>query len=154
MLEIDFYKNKNQESRQFGKVYGRVHNKEPWEIDRLAEHIAVHGSPYTRDVIYAVLLKAADCIKHLVLEGQPVKLSDLCIFKATAVSTPAQSAEKFDLATNITAIRLGCRATGATRIANMREDVQLAYTSLAQRIKDGEAELSNEKGKYLVPTQG
>ena len=36
----------------------------------------------------------------------------------------------------------------------MREDVQLAYTSMAQRIKDGEAELSNEKGKYLVPTQG
>jgi hypothetical protein len=149
MLEIDFYKNKNQESRQYGKVYGRIHNRDPWEIDRLAEHIAVHGSPYTRDVIYAVLIKAADCIKHLVLEGQPVKLADLCIFKATAISTPAVSVEKFDLSQNIRAVRLGCRATGATRIKSMRDDVQLTYTSLAQRIKDGEATLSNEKGKYL-----
>ena len=149
MLEIDFYKNKNQESRQYGKVYGRIHNRDPWEIDRLAEHIAMHGSPYTRDVIHAVLIKAADCIKHLVLEGQPVKLADLCIFKATAVSTPAVSVEKFDLSQNIKAVRLGCRATGATRIKSMRDDVQLAYTSLAQRIKDGEATLSSEKGKYL-----
>ncbi len=149
MLEIDFYKNKNQESRQYGKVYGRIHNRDPWEIDRLAEHIAVHGSPYTRDVIYAVLIKAADCIKHLVREGQPVKLADLCIFKATAISTPAVSVEKFDLSQNIRAVRLGCRATGATRIKSMRDDVQLTYTSLAQRIKDGEATLSNEKGKYL-----
>ena len=59
MLEIDLYRCKNQENRNYGKIYGRVHDKEPWDIDRLAEHIAVHGSPYTRDVIYAVLLKAA-----------------------------------------------------------------------------------------------
>ncbi|MBO4811938.1 MAG: hypothetical protein J5552_10330 [Prevotella sp.] len=149
MLEIDFYKNKNQESRQFGKVYGRVHNKDPWEIDRLSTHISQHGSPYTRDVIFAVLIKAADCIKHLVLEGQPVKLADLCIFKATAVSAPAVSVEKFSLDEHIKAIRLGCRATGATRIKNMKGDVQLSYTTMAQRIKDGEATLSSEKGKYL-----
>ena len=152
MLEIDLYRCKNQENRNYGKIYGRVHNKEPWDIDRLAEHIAVHGSPYTRDVIYAVLLKAADCIKHLVLEGQPVKLSDLCIFKASAISTPSATADQFDLSVNIKDIRLGCRATGATRIKNMRNDVQLMLTSMAERIKSGELVLSTQKGVYVETT--
>ena len=65
MLKINLYKNKNQESRQFGKVYGRVENNEPIDIEGLSEHIAMHGSQYTKDVIYGVLIKAAACIKEL-----------------------------------------------------------------------------------------
>jgi hypothetical protein len=149
MLRIDLYKNKNQESRQYGKVYGRVKNNEPMDIYGLAKHIAMHGSQYTRDVIQGVLLKAADCVKELVLTGQPVKFADLCIFKASAVSTPAVSVEKFDLSQNIKKIRLQCRATGETNNKVLTAEASLGYTTMAERLKAGEATLSNEKGKYL-----
>ena len=36
-LKINLYKNKNQESHQFGKVYGRVENSKPIGIDELAQ---------------------------------------------------------------------------------------------------------------------
>ncbi len=149
MLRIDLYKNKNQESRQYGKVYGRVNNNEPIDIFALAKHISLHGSQYTRDVIQGVLLKAADCVKELVLSGQPVKFADLCIFKASAVSTPAVSVEKFDLSQNIKKIRLQCRATGETNNKVLTKEAALGYTTMAERLKAGEATLSNEKGKYL-----
>jgi len=152
MLKINLYKNKNQESRQFGKVYGRVENNEPIDIEGLSEHIAMHGSQYTKDVIYGVLIKAAACIKELALSGQPVKLGNLAIFKASVTSKPAQSADKFDLATNISAVRLQVRGTGATATKEMAKGAQLQLTDIAQRIVNGEVQLSNEKGKYLDGT--
>ena len=152
MLKINLYKNKNQESRQFGKVYGRVENNEPIDIEGLSEHIAMHGSQFTKDVIYGVLIKAAACIKELALSGQPVKLGNLAIFKAAVTSSPAQSAEKFDLRTNSTAVRLQVRGTGATATKEMAKGAQLQLTDIAQRIVNGEVQLSNEKGKYLDGT--
>ncbi len=153
MLQIDLYKNKNQESRQYGKVYGRVHNVDPIEIDELARHIAAHGTVYTRDVVQGVLTKAADCVKELCLSGQPVKFADLCIFKCSAISTPAVSVEKFDLAQNIKKIKLQCRATGEMLKKNLTADARLMYTTMAEKLKNGEATLSNEKGKYLEDGQ-
>ena len=149
MLKIDLYKNKNQESRQFGKVYGRVKNNKPIDIGGLSKHISLHGSPYTRDVIQGVLTKAADCIKELALGGQPVKLGDLAIFKASVISVPAVSVEKFDIAQNIKKVKLLCMATGATTKKRLTEEAGLEYTSMATRLKAGEATLSSEKGKYL-----
>ena len=150
MLKINLYKNKNQESRQFGKVYGRVENNEPIDIEGLSEHIAMHGSQYTKDVIYGVLIKAAACIKELALSGQPVKLGNLAIFKAAVTSKPAATADKFDLAANISAVRLQVRGTGATATKEMAKGAQLQLTDIAQRIVNGEVQLSNEKGKYLA----
>ena len=36
----------------------------------------------------------------------------------------------------------------------MTQDAELGYTSMAQRIKNGEVELSNTKGVYLVGGSG
>ena len=149
MLKIDLYKNKNQEARNFGKVYGRVSNNEPIGIDGLSKHIALHGSPYTRDIIQGVLSRAADCIKELALTGQPVKLGDLAIFKATVVSKPAVSVEKFDLSEHISRVKLNCTPTGECRPKVLTAEAELGYTTMAQKLKNGEATLSSEKGKYL-----
>ncbi len=149
MLRIDLYKNKNQESRNFGKVYGRVNNLEPVGIQKLAEHIASHGSPFTVDTIYGVLIAAVRCIRELALGGQPVKIDNLAIFKASVISVPAVSVEKFDLQQNIKKTKLLCQATGDCVPKQMTASSSLMYTSLAQKLKNGEATLSNEKGKYL-----
>ena len=154
MLKIDLYKNKNQESRQFGKVYGRVNNAAPIEIPELAKHMSLHNTPYSKGVIQGILTDMAACIKELMLQGQPVKLADLCIFKASVVSTPAVSVEKFDLSENIKNVRLLAQATGIVTRKKLTEDAMLSYTSLAEKIKAGEAELSDVKGEYLSRTTG
>ena len=149
MLRIDLYKNKNQEARNFGKVYGRVSNVEPIDIAALSKHIANHGSPFTVDTISGVLIAAARCIKELALDGTPVKIDNLCIFKAAVTSKPAISVEKFDLGEHISKTRLLCQATGACTPKEMSADSSYMYSTMAQRLKAGEATLSSEKGKYL-----
>ena len=149
MLKIDLYKNKNQESRQYGKVYGRVNNATPIEIPELAKHMSLHNTPFSKGVIQSILTDMAACIKELMLQGQPVKLADLAIFKASVISTPAVSVEKFDLQQNIKKTKLLCQATGDCVPKQMTASSSLMYTSLAQKLKAGEATLSNEKGKYL-----
>ena len=149
-LNINLYKNKNQESRQFGKVYGRVENSKPIGIDELAKHMSEHHTPYSKGVIKGILCDMASCIKELMLQGQPVKLADLAIFKASVVSTPAQSAEKFDLQTNITCVKLLAQSTGIMTRKELTEAGSLELTSMAERIRNGEVELSNEKGKYII----
>ena len=149
MLRIDLYKNKNQEARNFGKVYGRVSNVEPIDIAQLSEHIASHGSPFTVDTISGVLIAAARCIRELALNGTPVKIDNLAIFKAAVTSKPAVSVEKFDLSEHISKTRLLCRATGNCTPKLMSQSAQYMYSTMAQRLKAGEATLSSEKGKYL-----
>ena len=47
-------------------------------------------------------------------------------------------------------VRMQCRPTGSSVPKLMSAAAQLGYTSLAQRIKNGEAILSNRKGEYLA----
>ena len=161
MIKLNFYKNKVQGHKNFGKVYARAKNNDPIEIAALSKHIAQHGSPYTKDVILGVLTKAASCIRELVLEGTPVKIADLCIFTPAVTTIPANDAEHFTLTRatragngtysggNIVSVRMQCRATGDAMQKHMTEDAELGYTSLAQKIKAGELELSNTKGEYI-----
>ena len=83
MLKINLYRNNNSESVYFGKVYGRVENASPIGIDELAQHMSEHNTPYSKGIIKGILTDMAACIKELMLMGQPVKLADLAIFKAT-----------------------------------------------------------------------
>ena len=55
---------------------------------------------------------------------------------------------------NVKCVRMHCRTTGQATQARMTQDAELGYTSMAQRIKNGEVELSNTKGVYLVGGSG
>ena len=162
MIKLNFYKNKIQGHKNFGKVYARAKNNEPIDIEGLAKHIAQHGSPYTKDVILGVLSKIASCIRELVLDGTPVKIADLCIFTPAVTTCPANDAEHFTLTRatraangtytggNLVSVRMLCRATGDAMQKRMTEDAELGYTSLAQKIKTGELTLSSTKGEYIA----
>ena len=160
MLELDFYKNKIQGHKNFGKVYARVHKTKPIDIEGLADHIAEHGSVYTPDICLGVIRKMASCIIELCMKGQPVKLNNLCIFSPAVTSLPAADVDHFDLSIrpkggdsgNISKVRIQTRTTGLSTNENVTRSATglLGYTSLAQRIKNGELELSNTKGVYIV----
>ena len=154
MLKINFYKNKRQGNANFGKVYGRAENAAPISIEKLAEHMAQHNTPFSAGAIKGILTDMVGCIKELILLGQPVKLDNLAIFKASVISTPADDVESFELDSNVKSLKLLAIATGRLTRKNLTEDALLGYTSLAQRVKSGELTLSNEKGKYIDTGSG
>ena len=148
-LQINLYKNKNENSTKFGRVYGRVKNSEPIGIKELAQHMSEHNTPFSKGVIQGILADMAGCIKELILMGQPVKIADLAIFSAEVTSDSATTADKYDLQKHIKNVRLLAKSTGIVTRKELTDDVLLEYTDLAQKIRSGEAKLSNEKGKYL-----
>ena len=86
--------------------------------------------------------------------ADPVKLDDLAIFKGSITSDPALNVEKFDIGTHIKNVRLCAIATGIMSAKQMTASGQLTYSTMAEKIKAGEATLSLEKGKYLVSDEG
>ena len=140
-LKINLYRNNNQKSKNYGQVYGRAHNSKPIGIPELAKHMSDHNTPYSKGVIQGILTDMVSCIKELMLLGQPVKISDLCIFKAQVVSSGADTAKDYDLRKNIKAVRLSAHATGEVSRKKLKEDSVLEFTKLAEAIRAGQAEL-------------
>lgn len=149
-LQINLYKNKNQNSPKFGRVYGRVRNADPIGVEELAKHMSDHNTPYSKGVIKGILTDMVSCIKELLLLGQPVKLADLGIFSAQVTSDSSADAQHFELGKHIKNVRLLCKATGEIRQKQLSSESLLEFTDLAMKIKNGEAVLSNEKNHYLV----
>jgi len=152
MLKLNFYKNKVAGSENYGKVYARVETADPMTLEQLAAHMAAHNSPYSKGVIKGILTDMVHCIQEKMLDGVPVKLDDLAIFTPSVISKPAESAEKYDLGTDIKCVKLTARATGDMRKAVLSKNARLGYTSLAQRVKAGELTLSSTKGEYIEGT--
>jgi len=66
------------------------------KLDELADHIASHGSIYTRDVIYGVLMKFVDCAKELMGDGYRVQLGDIGTLRFATRSKAKADASKAD----------------------------------------------------------
>ncbi|MBR2017467.1 MAG: DNA-binding protein [Prevotella sp.] len=112
MLRYKLYQNNNQKSTQYGKWYARAVCEETYNLESLAKHMSEHNTPFSAGVIKGVLTDLVACVKELVLDGKNVKLDDLAIFSCGLRTTPADSADKFTAAGNITKVTLRSRATG------------------------------------------
>ena len=77
------------------KWYARVKRNGTLSLRGLANHIAEHGSIYTLDVIYGVLVKFSSCLMELIEQGVAVKLDTLGTFYPMFESEGAASAEDF-----------------------------------------------------------
>ena len=86
-MGINLRKNKNATSSAYGKYYPEVDTKKTLSLRGFAQHMADHGSIYTRDVVEGVLLKITDCLPELVAQGVPVQLGSLGTFYTTAEVT-------------------------------------------------------------------
>ncbi len=83
-MGINLRKNKNTASSAYGKYYPEVDTQKTLSLRGFAQHMADHGSIYTRDVVEGVLLKITDCLPELVAQGVPVQLGNLGTFYPTA----------------------------------------------------------------------
>lgn len=146
-LKVNLYKNPNSNSRTYGKVYGRVENAEPMSIDDLAKHMAEHNTPFSKGVIKGILVDMVGCIRHLCLDGLPVKLDNLAIIKCQVQSAPADTYKDFNLQKNIKNIRLSAISTGEFTRAELTKIGKLEYTSLAESLRQSEDDGGEDDGE-------
>ena len=62
------------------RVYATAQVGLVMDINQFADHIASHGSVYSRDVIAGVLMKAVDCMQEKLVEWYKIQLGELGAF--------------------------------------------------------------------------
>jgi predicted histone-like DNA-binding protein len=111
MIYIKKYQNNNRENTKcYGKWYGRVVHVETVDLDGLSEHIQSHGSIFTADVVQGTVKKFVQCIIELLLEGKKVRLNGLGTFYLSIDSSGAESMEEYSAQTHVKKVRVRFRA--------------------------------------------
>lgn len=125
MIRYKKYQNLNETNEStYKKWYARAVAEDTVDLDKLAEHMSKHHTPYSQGCIRGVLRDMVDCVKELVLDGKNVKIDDLAIFSVGINTQGANTAAEFTPATNIKKCTLRCRATGNLRPSSMRDEIQ------------------------------
>ena len=95
-------------------------------------HISEHNSPYSRGTIHGVLMDTLDCLKHLILDGKSVRLSDLGLFSIGMTSRGEVSKEKVTAA-SVLGVHLIVRNTKTWSNAELKKLTKIVayddYTS-------------------------
>ena len=122
MIRYKVYQNKVEGSSAFGRWYARAVYDETVGLEKLAEHMANHNTPYSQGCIFGVLRDMVNCIKELVLDGKAVKLDNLAIFSASISTSGAASAKEFSITNCLRNVHLNARATGKLRTATLTNE--------------------------------
>jgi predicted histone-like DNA-binding protein len=98
-----------QHPEEAKKAYANAQYTEVMDLDAFAEHIATHGTTYSRADIYAVLILAVDCMREQLLAGRRIQMGDLGTFAVGLKSNPAETIADFT-SKNITKVKVVWRA--------------------------------------------
>lgn len=115
-IPFKLYQDNRRNSNHQGEWYARVKAFGTTDLDGLAEHIAQHGSTFTKADIAGVLYTLQDCIMELLMSGQKVRFGDLGTFYVGITTTAAPTKDDFNVADNIKGVRL-CFAASRDRDA-------------------------------------
>lgn len=136
MIRVKLYQIKNRKSPAYEKWYPRAVADETIGLDKLAEHMASHNTPFSAGAIKGILTDAVACTKELLLLGKNVKFPDLAIFSiGLRVKEGAASEEDFNVAKNIKGVRLRSRATGNLTSTNLNLDATIKRVSGAAKVE-------------------
>jgi nucleoid DNA-binding protein len=79
-MVVNLRQNKNQSASNFGKWYPEVDEKKPLDLKGFCAHMTKHGKLADYQMVELVVKQVVECLKELVLQGQPVKLEGLGTF--------------------------------------------------------------------------
>lgn len=127
-IPFKVYQDNRRNSNHQGEWYARAQAFGTTDLDGLAEHIAQHGSTFTKADIAGVLYTLQDCIMELLLSGQKVRFGDLGTFYLTIKTKPAATRTDFNVADNIEGVRLRF-------LPNQADDAALTSTRLREGVK-------------------
>ena len=131
---IKVTQNKNEQSKAYGKHYGRVVSTRTMSYQELCKHMSEHNSVYGEDVCLGVANKLQNCILEQLLEGKKVQFGELGTFYLSAKSTGALSEKDFVLNINIQGLYL-CFAPSRTDVNNLSSKM-LKQKATLMNIKD------------------
>ena len=94
-------------------------------LEKLAEHMSNHNTPYSKGAIYGVLTDMVNCIRELVLDGNVVKIPNLAIFSAGLTTKGANTRKEFTVANNIASVHLRARSTSDFTRAELTAAAQM-----------------------------
>lgn len=154
MIQIIVYQNTNQKiAEAYGKWFPRVVSTKTVGLEKLAEHMAAHNTPYSKGAILGMLTDATSCTKELLLEGYNVKFDNLAIFSlGLKVKKGADSKEDFSVVKNIAGLKLRARATGELKTSNL--DTTIKRIDLASKSASGSTTDKGKDDSKDTPTGG
>lgn len=79
-MVVNLRQNKNAQATNYGKWYPEVDEKKPLDLKGFCAHMTEHGKLADYQVVVLVVQQVVECMKELVLQGQPVKLDGLGTF--------------------------------------------------------------------------
>ena len=113
------------------KAYGTAQVREKLDLNKFAKHITDHGCSYDRGDVSAILTKAVDCLREMMLAGNKVTLGELGSFYPELQTRGATLAEDFTAA-NIEAVNVRWIPGKLFRDLRDEAEFQLVPTRLAQ----------------------
>ena len=127
-IPYKLYQDNRETSKFKGQWYARVKAVGTVDLDGLADHIASHGSTFTKADIAGVLYAMQDCILELLLSGQKVRFGDLGTFYLTIKSRPAPTRADYSTAEHVDGVRLRF-------LPNLADDAGMTSTRLAEGVR-------------------
>ena len=103
------------------KTYGTAQMTEKLDLDKFAEHISAHNSPFSKGVVKGILTDAVACLREMMLEGKRVCLGDLGTFGVELATEGARTVDEFTL-NNIKEVNV--RWSPGKKFKNLRDVAQ------------------------------
>ena len=109
MIHYKVYQDNRKTSKRKGYWYARSVVVQTYDLEKLAEYMSAHNTPYSKGAIAGVLTDMVACIRELVLEGVAVKIPDLAIFSAGIRSQGVEKLEDFQSSEAYLQTSLACK---------------------------------------------
>ena len=131
----------------YGLYYAYPVVNETYDLDKLAEHMSSHNTPFSKGAIKGMLTDAVNCIRELNLQGIAVKITDLAIFSLGIKNKKgAKSIADWSAAKNIAGVKSRARATGNLISANLNLDATIKRVDKGVIIVDGDSSGDSTSG--------
>ena len=139
MIQVVLKQNKNKKMpNAYGLYYAYPVVNETYDLDKLAEHMSSHNTPFSKGAIKGMLTDAVNCIRELNLQGIAVKIDNLAIFSLGIKNKMgAKSIGEWSAAKNIAGVKSRARATGNLISANLNLDATIKRVDKGVIIVDG-----------------
>ena len=139
MILYNLKKNKNKKMpNAYGLYYAYPVVNETYDLDKLAEHMSSHNTPFSKGAIKGMLTDAVNCIRELNLQGIAVKIDNLAIFSLGIKNKMgAKSIGEWSAAKNIAGVKSRARATGNLISASLNLDATIKRVDKGVIVIDG-----------------
>lgn len=139
MIQVVLKQNKNKKMpNAYGLYYAYPVVNETYDLDKLAEHMSSHNTPFSKGAIKGMLTDAVNCIRELNLQGIAVKIDNLAIFSLGIKNKMgAKSIGEWSAAKNIAGVKSRARATGNLISASLNLDATIKRVDNGVIVIDG-----------------